>query len=69
MNPFINYLTQLLELDYDFKIYTEDTNGSMKVIETKYGKYYATELNEMALFNALVHMRACLLNEVNKNGR
>lgn len=69
MNSSVNYLAKLLDLDYNFKIYTEDTNGSMKVIETKYGKYYAAVLNEDTLFNALVHMRACMLNEVNKNGR
>lgn len=66
MNFSINYLRELLDTDYDFKIYTEN---NVKVIETKYGKYYSHVLDEATLFRSLVHMRACMFNKENENGR
>lgn len=69
MNSSVNYLAKLLDLDYDLKIYSDTNGGYNKVIETKYGKFYFAVLDEDTLFNALVYMRACMLNKESNRGR
>jgi hypothetical protein len=69
MNSSVNYLAKLLELDYHLKIYTDPSDNKVKIIKTKYGKYYSDVLDEDTLFNALVHMRACMLNKESNRER
>lgn len=53
-------------INYNFKIYTE---YDVKVIETKYGKYYINAFDEGALFKAIVFMNANMLQEIAGKGR
>lgn len=55
----VQFLERLLDIDYDFTITNEN---NMKVVSTKYGKFYMHTFNEVGLLDCIVHMRALQLN-------
>ena len=62
----ISFLFKLLELDYDFKIITED---GQKTVYTKYGKYYLTNFTSDGLFDCIVFLKAQELLSYQKNDK